>query len=232
MEFQRDLKGKPVAVHYSPNKPSSSTLSESSIETLLQARAPKPATENFFSAPTNSIPPLVSRFLWLFVILSFVGLVVSLWVHLGAVMGRRVAPEAFFWILHMGVFVVWFPAFFVAKQRIGNLRRKDFWKAALQGTPDWMRYMAYGFLGYALLNLALVASQAPVGGGGAIPPAIAWRGFSGHWMAFYSVALAILYTAARGSESVRRCVNGHPVRTDGSYCARCGQPVVHTYQSR
>ncbi len=27
LEFQRDLKGKPVAVHYNPNKPSNSALS-------------------------------------------------------------------------------------------------------------------------------------------------------------------------------------------------------------
>lgn len=53
-EFLRDLKGKPVAVHYNPNKPSTSTLSEPSIETLLQTRAPKPATEKFLSKMQGS----------------------------------------------------------------------------------------------------------------------------------------------------------------------------------
>jgi hypothetical protein len=38
-------------------------------------------------------------FLWVFVLLSGIGLAVSLWVRLGDVMGRRVAPEAFFWML-------------------------------------------------------------------------------------------------------------------------------------
>ena len=38
--------------------------------------------------------------------------------------------------------------------------------------------------------------QVPKGDSGANPPAIVWRGFSGHWMAFYSAALAILYSAA------------------------------------
>lgn len=225
-EFLRDLKGKPVAVHYNPNKPSTSTLSEPSIETLLQTRAPRPAAEMFSPVSANSISPLLSRFLWVFVVLSAVGLVVSLWVHLGAVMGRRVAPDAFFWILHVGIFVVWFPAVFVAKQRVGNLSRKDFWKVVLQGSPDWMRYIVYGFLGYAVVNFALFMLKAPTGGGGANPPAIFWRGFSGHWMAFYSAALAILYSAANEKEKFRRCINGHPVPRDATFCARCGQSVM------
>jgi hypothetical protein len=224
-EFVRDLKGKPVAVHYNPDKPSASTLSEESVETLLRTRAPKPATEMPVSA--NHIPSMVSPFLWVFVILSAVGLVVSLWVHVGAVMGRRVAPEAFFWILHIGIFVVWFPAIFVAKARIGNLRRKDFWKAVLQGSPGWMRYMAYGFLGYAVLNFAWFMLEPPTGESGANPPAIVWRGFSGHWMAFYSAALAILYSAAIERTTVRKCVNGHPVQTGATFCSRCGQPAMH-----
>lgn len=228
LEFQRDLKGKPVAVHYNPNKPSKSTLSESSIETLLQTRVPKPAADLILSMPTSSIPPLVSQFLWVFVVFSAVGLIVSLWVHLGAVMGRRVVPEAFFWILHVGIFVVWFPAVLVAKQRVGNLQRKEFWKAVLQGSPEWMRYMVYGFLGYAVINFTLFMFQAPTGGGDANPPAIVWRGFSGHWMAFYSAALAILYSAASENKTARRCVNGHPVLTNANFCSRCGQSVMHS----
>lgn len=228
LEFQRDLKGKPVAVHYNPSKLSNSALSEASIETLLQTRTPKSDSEHVLSAPTNTIPPLVSRFLWVFVALSAVGLVVSLWVHLGAVAGRRVATEPIFWILHMGIFVVWFPAVLVAKQRVGNLQPKDFWKVVLSGSPEWMRYVVYGFLAYAIINFALFIFQAPTGGSGADTPAIVWRGFSGHWMAFYSAALAILYSAATMSEPGRRCINGHSVPTRATLCERCGQPVVHT----
>lgn len=227
-EFLRDLKGKPVAVHYNPNNPSSSTLSEPSIDTILQTRAPRPVAEMLSSVSANSISPLLSRFLWVFVVLSAVGLVVSLWVHLGAVMGRRVAPEAFFWMLHVGIFVVWFPAVFVAKHRLGNLNRKNFWKVVLQGSPEWMRYMVYGFLVYAFINFALFMNQAPTGGSDANPPTIVWRGFSGHWMAFYSAALAILYSAARENKPDRRCVNGHQVLTNANFCERCGQPVVNT----
>jgi hypothetical protein len=149
LEFQEDLKGKPVAVHYNPNKPSNSALSEASVELLLQTRPPRTSTDYPLSVQKSSLPPLVRQFLWVFIILAFVGLVASVWVHVGAVMGRRVVPEPFFWILHVGIFVVWFPAVFVAKQRVGNLNRKDFWKVLLRDLPDGVRYLLYGFLGYA-----------------------------------------------------------------------------------
>ena len=97
-------------------------------------------------------------------------------------MGRRVAPEAFFWILHMGIFVVWIPATLVAKERVGNFNRKDFWKVVLKDLPDWVRYLVYGFLVYAGVNFMYFFFQAWAGGGGngEGPPAIVWRGFSGH----------------------------------------------------
>ena len=224
-EFLRDLQGKPVSVQYNPNQPSTSTLIESSIESLLRTRTPTPAPDAFTSTAAKSVPPWLKPFLWVFIALAAVGLVVSVWVHLGAVMGRRVAPEAAFWILHMGIFAVWFPAVFVAKQRVGNVQRKDFWKVVLSGSPESMRYMVYGFLGYAVINFALFMFQAPTGGGADTP--VVWRGFSGHWMAFYSAALAILYSAARENRSGMRCLNGHLVPPTANFCTRCGQAVIH-----
>jgi hypothetical protein len=219
-EFVRDLKGKPVAVHCNSTSPSSSALLEPDIEALLQNRAPTPAD---FLLTTNSVPDWIRPFLWVFVWLSAIGLVVSLWVHIGAVMGRSV--PSLFWILHFGIFVVWFPAVFVAQRLVGNVNRKDFWKVVLKGAPDWMRYMVYGFFGYATLNFLFFMTKASSGGSGANPPA-EWRGFSGHWMAFYSAALAILYSAARTVDTSPRCTNGHMALSNAAYCTRCGQPVM------
>lgn len=230
LEFVRDLKGKPVAVQYNPSKPSTSTLLESSIETLLNTRPPKPQAEVelFKSALADSSLSWPKPVLWACVGLSAVGLVLSLWVHLGAAMGRRVAPEALFWILHMGIFVVWLPTVLVARKRVGNRSSKDYWKVVLRGSPDWMRYMVYGFFGYAFLNFALFMTKAPSGSGSGATPPIVWRGFSGHWMLFYSAALATLYSAAKATEGVRRCLNGHPVPATATFCSRCGQSVMHT----
>jgi len=223
-DFVRDLKGKPVAVHYNPHKPSSSCLSESSLSMLLQNRAPTLAAESYATA--DSVPESIRPFLWVFIWIAAVGLVASLWVHVGAVMGRRVAPEAFFWILHVGIFVVWFPAVLTARGVVGNVNRRDFWKVVLRRSPEWMRYMVYGFFGYAFVNFLLFMTSAPTGNNGPNPPAAVWRGFSGHWMAFYSAALAVLYSAAHGVYAGWRCPNGHSVPRSARYCERCGQPVM------
>jgi hypothetical protein len=223
-EFVRDLKGKPVAIHFNSNRPSSSALLEPDIEGLQQNRPPAPASDLFRSA--NSVPVWIRPFLWFFVCFSAIGLVVSLWIHLGAVMGRRVAPEAFFWVLGVGIFIVWLPAVLVAQRLVGDVSRKDLWKVVLKDSPDWMRYMVYGFFGYAMVNFLLFMTKAPNGGGGANPPAVVWRGFSGHWMAFYSAALAILYSAVRTEDRSLRCANGHVASSNAIYCTRCGQPVL------
>ena len=198
-EFIRDLRGKTIAVHYNPERPSRSALLENDIELLLQSRTPRPPTS---LPPPTPIPSLISSLLPIFIALSAVGLVLSLWVHLGALMGQRVAPESFFWILHIGIFVVWLPAVLVAQRLVGNMNRMDFWKIVLKNSPDWMRYMVYAFGGYAVINFLLFMIHAPNGGNGANPPAAVWRGFSGHWMAFYSAALAIFYSASRSPAPV------------------------------
>ena len=191
-EFIRDLQGKAIVVHYNPEKPSRSILLERDVEFLLQSRSPAPPPP---LPSANAVPPWIRPFLPVFIAISAVGLILSLWVHLGAVMGQRVAPEAFFWILHIGIFIVWFPSVLISQKLVGNVNRKDFWKLVLKDSPDWMRYMVYGFLGYAIVNFLFFMVNAPRGDGGANPPAEVWRGFSGHWMAFYSAAMAILYSA-------------------------------------
>jgi hypothetical protein len=232
-EFVRDLQGKTVIVSYNPRNAAKSTVSEESVATLLNTRPPAPEG-GAFQAPVSDGPGWVKPLLWPFVALSIIGLALSLWVHIGALAGRKVAPEAFFWMLHMGIFVVWIPAVVVAQRRVGSMSRKDFWKVILRGSPDWMRHMVYGFLGYAVINFLLFMIQAPTGGSGANPPPVVWRGFSGHWMAFYSAALAILYSAAVNPPSDQlfqsrpfaqnSCVNGHPLTATQRFCPNCGQP--------
>ena len=206
--FARDLAGRAVTIRRSPTNPSQSQLLEHDVEEMLQRR---PAAVVEWARAESSVPEWLRPFLWVFIWLSCVGLVVSLWVHLGAVMGRRVAPEPYFWILHIGIFVVWFPAVFVAQRLVGNMNRKDLWKVILKDSPTWMRYMVYGFMGYAMVNFLLFMMNAPSGHGGGNPPAEVWRGFSGHWMAFYSAALAILYAATQRNQTPKAVVPGRNV---------------------
>ena len=198
-EFIRDLYHQPVAVHYNPARPSSSAISEPSLDTLTQARAPQPEQQSP-RRKTNPIPFWIQPFLWIGVVCSAAGLIVSLWVHIAALRGERVVPEAFFFGLHLGCIVIWFPTAIVAREFTKDAARKD-WKVALRYAPDWMRYMVYGFGAYALLNFALFMMSSPPSHTNGNPPASIWRGFSGHWMALYSAAMAVLYSAAHHGSS-------------------------------
>ena len=51
--------------------------------------------------------------------------------------------------------------------------------------------------GYAFVNFALFLGQPGSQRGGVSPSAITWKGFSNHWMRFYSAAFAVLHTAER-----------------------------------
>jgi len=120
----------------------------------------------------------------------------------------RIVPSAFR-VLHVGIFVVWFTAVLVAQRLVGNANRNDVWKVVLKGAPDWMRYMVYVFSNYEFVNFMISMGQASSGGRHTTTSAADWRGFSGLWRVFYSAALlAILYSAAKTTESSPRCANG------------------------
>jgi len=219
-ESLNELADATVNVHYSPDSPSSSALLGSDIDTALTKRLS--TTAPIAASQADLLPDARKPLTLFFAMLSAVGLVVSLWVHIGALMRVRVAPEAFFWLLHIGIFVVWIPAVLTARRLVGDTNRKDFWKVVLKGSPMWMRYMVYGFFGYAVVNFLFFFLSTPATKTHNVDtPVKVWRGFSGHWMAFYSAAFAILYTAGAGN-SAMRCPNGHQMTENASYCPSCG----------
>ena len=89
-----------------------------------------------------------------------------------------------------------------------------------------MRYVFYAFLVYAGINFAIFMYNVQTGKVAATPEPMEWRGFSGHWMIFYFAAFAILYSAAIGQKSIRRCPNGHAVPAAANFCTQCGKPAV------
>ena len=158
------------------------------------------------------------------------GLVLSLIVHVLSWFGIELGGTKLFFALHIGIFPLWIPVVFIGRQMVGSgMRRGDFWKAALSGCPLWMKYMTYGFFGYAIFNFALFAMNAPTGPKlGVDVPATVVHGFSGHWMAFYSAGLAVLTTAYRRglSNLARKCPFGHDVSWDDRFCPTCGAAVA------
>lgn len=133
-----------------------------------------------------------------FLALAAVGLVLSLVAHGCAWLGEPQPLGMATWGLHLGVFVVWLPALLASGQMVRGARREDAWRVALRGCPRWMRWMTTAFFVYAFVNFMLnFGVMAPAGKqpeGGDMPPAV-FRMFSGHWMAFYSAALAMLYSS-------------------------------------
>ena len=163
-----------------------------------------------------------------FFCLAVVGLVLSIIAHLFAVFGLPQPLGSAAWSLHVGIFVVWLPAVLVSQRLVRDFKQKDFWKAALRGCPVWMRWMTFGFFGYAFVNFALFIAHAPSKGHPTDgTPAVVFRGFSGHWMAFYSAAAAILYSAIATNrrDSARRCPNNHPVPPAATFCEECGSRI-------
>ena len=185
----------------------------------MQARPPGPPAK-------DPIPRWLKLSLWPFVGLSAIGFVLSAWVHYWALKGRRVAPADYFWMLHVGVFVVWFPAVMVTQKRTGDLRRKDFWKAALKGSPKWMHYLIYILGAYAVIAFILftlfAGQPTPFG---TFSSGDDWAGFSAGWMEFYCAAFVLLYAAAREGSTSARCVNGHALPANAVVCTQCGQPA-------
>ncbi len=150
----------------------------------------------FYNSPKGGPRPKGPRmtiFLYPFLVLAGAGFLLSLLVHLAAWLGVELPPETIF--LHLGIFVVWLPTCLVANFLRRGPRRHFGWKDSLTGCPPWMRLTAYSLFGYAFLNFFL-----NVGLGGS---AGVLRAFSGHWMLFYRMAFATLYSAIRLSQTAR-----------------------------
>jgi hypothetical protein len=165
-----------------------------------------------------------------FMVLAALGFALSLLVHGSTLLGIDLFGNCT-WGLHIGIFVVWFPAVLVSSRLAKDFKHKDFWKAALRGCPSWMRWNTYLFFGYAFFNffftLFLLFKSGTSGGSDSGPDPLGFRLFSGHWMVFYSTAFAILYSAlrVRASDAARRCMNGHPLSPADKFCPECGAPA-------
>jgi hypothetical protein len=180
------------------------------------------------------MPDFLRPFVLFFAALAAVGLALSVLSHIAALLGSQGPLADYEWLLHVGIFVVWLPAVLVTTRLTRDFKQRDLWKAALRGCPPWMKYMVYGFFGYAMLNFVVFLANAPPQGGSGPMPPIVVPGFSGHWMAFYSAAMALLYSAAhvKDRDAGRRCPQGHTVGPLAQFCEQCGQPVIQDQSYR
>jgi hypothetical protein len=159
--------------------------------------------------------------------LAIAGFVASLVVHILALAGLPSPFGSATWGLHVGIFVVWIPTVLVAQRMATNVRQAELWKAVLRGCPAWVQSGMYVVGGYAVLNFVLFWLQTTAYPKNKVPELIELRGFSGHWLVFYYVGAAALYSAIRlGNSGQRRCSHGHDVSPFANYCETCGAQLA------
>ena len=83
----------------------------------------------------------------------------------------------------------------------------------------------YVVFAYALVNFFLVFGNTDRYPRNGVPEVVEYRGFSGHWMLFYYVGTATLYSAIRLGPDRPRCPNGHDVSLFAKHCDICGVEV-------
>ena len=165
-----------------------------------------------------------------FIYLAGVGLVSSVIVHVCSLLNLPNPLGGLAYTLNIGIFIVWIPAVIAAGRMTEDFKQKDMWKALLRGCPDWMKKLTYFFFAYAFINFFIFIALEVVGyrGGAEVKGDPSLRGFSGHWMAFYSAAMAFLYSRREtlDRDLVRRCPQGHTVSPSDQYCPECGRKII------
>lgn len=167
---------------------------------------------------------LLYPFMWL----AALGFIASTTVHVGAYLGIHILPEPM--LLGPGIFVVWLPAVLVSMRLVKDFKQKDFWKAALRGCPQWLRKGIPVLFAYAIINFVIFIINSPNSGRTQIHGVHSFaeiRGFTGHFMIFYAMAFAILYSAIEvgKSDPTLRCPHGHPVPPSAKFCEQCGAEI-------
>lgn len=195
-EYVHDLKGRTVMVSWNPLRPSQSTLQENAIALAQAQRPPAPEPDS----PPQGAPGFETLVLRLLALCGAIGFTISLGVNVAAWMGKVILPQPFFFIMHVGIFPLWFIMIFVLRR---NGRTSRDWKRLLRGAPEWTVNFTYILFGYTFLNFALFMFAAPKKSSGP-PQALQWRGFSGHWMLFYFVSAACLYASSNRPSSTNR----------------------------
>jgi hypothetical protein len=126
-----------------------------------------------------------------FIIFAAAGLALSIIVHVLAFFGITLPIKDGVFALHMGIFIIWIPVVALSKGR----NRNDFFK---QG-PKWMQRALTMVFVYAIGSFIYFIANTPrnekKSSAGKPAPANVVRGFSGHWILFYSAGLAALWNA-------------------------------------
>lgn len=162
---------------------------------------------------------------------SGAGFIVSLLWNLslraGLVESVGAEPRPAFFVLFMGVFVVFFPTVFYLQRFNKDMRSFRFrgWKYIFTGAPRWSVWVTGASFLYAFINFFSVMpwDQRHVSSEDVNFELVG----SGHCMLFYAVAAVINWAAVRrsalGIDWV--CEGGHALAPSDKFCSECGAPA-------
>lgn len=127
---------------------------------------------------------------------ALLGWALSFGVHLTTLNGMDVSKSFPVMVLHAGIFIILIPATIILRQ---NPELKQFealpwrermgaplfyWKVIFRYCPVWLRIFSIGFFiyGFSSFFIRMTGNNAQF-----------TLLFSGHWMAFYAIAMAMMY---------------------------------------
>ena len=220
-EFAYGLKGRDVMVHVNPDRPTKSGLLTRDVDVVVSERGavPEGALPPDKPAPVSSLKKM---FALPFAAIALAGFVISMAVNIAGWMGKVILPSSMFAAMHIGVFLVFFPAVLLAGRRRNGLPWKFKKRENGSGMPGWaLKFAGFIFI-YAMANFIIFIFTAGSSKQHGAPSAIMWRGFSGHWMVFYLFSFGMLYTVISAPSDKAKCVNGHEMNSDALVCPVCG----------
>jgi len=129
--------------------------------------------------------------------LALAGFFLSFCINIACVLGKQIPPDMPFFLMHIGIFVVFFPAVFAAQKMLGSTVRRDFWKVVMKDAPEVVRYLFYLVFAYGWLTGILAFFDGSTGNHQPGTPVSGpdWLVFSATWMIFYFASFAVLLSA-------------------------------------
>jgi hypothetical protein len=167
----------------------------------------------------------MTTLVYLLLVAASVGFTGALTIHIAALLGSITPFQHFGKLMFPGLVVVWLPTIFCMNRLTRDVKQKDLWKAALRGCPRWMRTTWWIVAGYSWIGAFAIPL---LFGGGMNSPLSEARSVSGIMLAFYGIAVCVLYSSTQAAkrDGARCCLNGHHVGPLAKFCDECGAPVA------
>lgn len=129
--------------------------------------------------------------------LAGLGFALSLIAHVASILGIALPGGPATFALHVGIFVVWIPTVIVVPRMRRGLGTRAAFESAFSAAPRWLNRTRQLIFVYGIANFLIFVNAIPKHAQVADNDPELIRGFSGHWLIFYSTAFTVLYSVTR-----------------------------------